>query len=457
MNSLNAKCQIPIPKGKELLPFQEDSVYRMLSFLAKTETHACYNCCEQGLGKTIQAIVALNALQCRRILVLCPAVMRLTWGVQEIPAWSTIPDVKVQVLLSSADKDNIKLHNNYVVTSYDLATRLDVLNKLCVSDYWDAIVYDEAHYLKNYKAKRTKAALKTLWPCAKYHIALSGTPFLTRVVDGFTLFSRILPQTFPDFFEFARNFSYQRVTPFGVDYYGVKNADALRRVIRTNFYIRYTKDEVLKELPPKNFQRILLPNSYAVMPDNRREAEELEAEVHAVRKALEHDKAIVVPKNLAQHRRLQGEKKVNPIVEFVQDQLDSQNPCVVFAYHRSVIQALCEAFSKYSPSVIHGDIGAGERQCAIDRFQNGSTLLFIGQIMAAGTGITLTRSRTCVLAELDWSPAVINQAVDRLHRIGQQNQVDVYYFVVERSIDETLTNVVMNRARVFKSVLDKEE
>ena len=196
-----------------------------------------------------------------------------------------------------------------------------------------------------------------------------------------------------------------------------------------------------------------LPAKYAVMPE--KDAKEvLNAEVAGVIRALEEDRGFMLPKNLAEHRRMQGEKKLEPIIEWLSDQLENNIPIVCFAYHRSVIAKLVEHFKEAAPAVITGDTSAQERFDAVQKFQSGGTNLFIGQINAAGVGITLTRSSTVCLAELDWSPAVLAQAWDRVHRIGQVNTVDVYYFVVKDSLDESINNVVVSRARIFKKVLD---
>jgi len=96
------------------------------------------------------------------------------------------------------------------------------------------------------------------------------------------------------------------------------------------------------------------------------------------------------------------------------------------------------------------------RTKAVDDFQSGKTNLFIGQITAAGVGLTLTRASICVLAELTYSPAEIDQAVSRLHRITQVNPVTAYYFQVDRSIDDDIVKVIIEKASAFKQVLDEK-
>lgn len=457
------RMQLNVPAGQTLLPFQHTAIEQTIHFLQNNPANACYNACEMGLGKTVQAIVAMNTLGCWKVLVICPAIMRLVWQT-EIIYWSSLEAGKIDVILSGKDADDRSISNadvQYVVTSYDLASSRPFLTWL-ERQPWDAVIMDEAHYLKNTRAKRTHAVLDGIWKASKYRLALSGTPFTTRVVDGYTLFKRMIPKRWPDFDSFADEFSYKQMKNIGgrliTDYFGVKNADTLRTLIRENFYVRFTKDEVLSDLPPKQFTRVPLPLKYAVLPRGKTEEEQLKIEAEMIRRAIEEDKPVPVPKCLAEHRRLQGERKAEAVIEFVKDLLEQDIPVVLFAWHKNVIAAYAEAFKDYRPAIITGETPAQRRKHEVARFQErdagDSTNLFLGNMVAAGVGITLTRSSTCVLGELDWSPTTVAQAVDRLHRIGQRDTVNVYYFTVEKSIDESLTNTVMSRARTFKTVLD---
>lgn len=454
--------------SQDLFAFQIQAIKETIHFLETNPANACYNACEMGLGKTIQAIVAASTLRCHRILIVCPAIMRLVWE-REFRSWWVMPNGKrpsdsswkFDVILSGKDIEYVsKVKNSktqVVITSYDLAADEPFISYL-ESRTWDMLIMDEAHYLKSSKAKRTKAVLNRIWPKAHYKLALSGTPFTTRVVDGYTLFRRMIPGRWADFTAFANEFSYNRVKFISgrriIDYFGVKDAPKLKTLIRSSFYVRYTKEEVLKDLPPKVFTKIPLPVEYAVMPKTKKEATELEIEAHAIKQILEGDKPLPpIPKYLAEHRRMQGERKVPVVVEFVKELLDQDIPVVVFAWHKNVIASLQETLSAFDPAVITGETPAKAREEEVERFQRGDTLLFIGNYIAAGVGITLTASSTVVCAELDWSPATVAQGIDRLHRIGQRDTVNVYYFVVEKSIDESISNTVMSRARTFKEVL----
>ena len=457
--SLRSQTFSPIllyPPAQILYPFQEEAVNKMLHFLHSNETHSTYNACEQGLGKSIQTIVACNTAKFKKVLIICPAIMRLVWD-REITAWSTLRGLTTYICEPKKPKTNLlspdQKQPSYIICSYDLA-RTSKVCKVLSNFMYDAIVFDEAHYCKNTAAMRTKTAFGKLWHCARYHILLSGTPFTQSVVDGYSPFHKILPSAFPDFQSFVNRYAFSRITPYGTQYFGLNNQEELRGIIRKNFYLRYTKKEVLPELPDKIYQKIILPCRYAVVPETKNKAKEIEVDLELLRRSLDNNEYMPIPTTLAEHRRIQGEKKLPPIYEFLKSQADSNIPTVVFAHHREVIRQLKNLLSDYQPSVVTGGTPMSERQTAIDKFQSGENNLFIGQFIAAGTGITLTRAQAVVLAELDWSPSVLTQAIDRVHRIGQKNSILVYYFTVEHSLDERIGNILMSKIKTFKSITE---
>ena len=310
------------------------------------------------------------------------------------------------------------------------------------------------HNCKNKSSKRTRAVIADLWPRCTYRILLSGTPMTRNVVDCWVPFHNILPEKFPTFHEFVERYSYSRMTKWAIDYYGLKNAEELSDIIRKHFYIRYKKEEVLTELPPKVWQKITLPASYSIKV-SARQAKELYEQSKSILDDITRDRVAYVPPTMAEHRRLQGEAKVPAVVEFAQELLEQDIPVVIFAHHKAVVAALMESLKFHMPVCITGETNPTDRAAAVEAFQAGTTNLFIGNFVAAGVGITLTRSCTVILAELDWTPATINQAVDRLHRITQKNQVTVYYFIVRDSIDSTIEEIVISRTKDFNRLLDK--
>lgn len=436
-----------IPSGLELLPFQKEAINKMLYFLEYGPERGCYNACEAGLGKTIQTLAALNKLKARKVLILAPPIMLLTWK-EKIMQWSTLKP-SIAVIRSSKDMPKYQTAD-YTLLSYGIASN-DENARFLADEDWDALVIDESHSLKNIDSKRTKAVLNVIWHKAKYRIALSGTPMTKGVTDLFSLANKFSPNDFPNFYQFAKTYSYARETPWGTKYYGLKNKDALRNKIRTKFYIRYKKDEVLKDLPEKTYSKIILPKNYCVkLPPETVE------ELAAIKKEIEiTGKCSTIGRSVAESLRLQGEAKVKAVAEFAAGFLEEGQPIIVFAWHKKVVAELAIELSEYSPLTITGETSMADRDFAIKSFQNGDTKLIILNIAAAGVGITLTASSNVIFAEYCWSPALIDQAASRAHRIGQKNAVTCYYFVAEGgSVDEVLCETVMNKARTINSIIE---
>jgi SWI/SNF-related matrix-associated actin-dependent regulator 1 of chromatin subfamily A len=236
--------------------------------------------------------------------------------------------------------------------------------------------------------------------------------------------------------------------------------------------VRRLKKDVLTDLPPKRRQVIELPqNGCAALV----KAESLAAESHeqallelqaAVELAkAESDEAYKVAVQrlrkavgvaFAEMSRVRHDlaiAKLPSVIEHLQSVLDEGNPVVAFGHHKDVIAGLKEAFP--DAVTLTGDTKMADRQKAVDDFQSGKTDLFLGNIQAAGVGITLTRSSHVVFAELDWVPGNLSQAEDRCHRIGQASSVLVQHLVVDGSLDATMAQTVVKKQAVLDQALDK--
>lgn len=447
---------------KSLRPLQKEAVEKCLYFLKSNPERGVYNASEQGTGKTPVTIEVLNRLSPRSILIICPAVVRLNWK-EELQTWLNLPDQSsmwpiAEVILSKSQVPSRGvIPADIVIISYDLVRNSKVLSSLSRRT-WDVLVLDESHKVKNSKAKTTKAVLKELWPRAHYRIALSGTPFTSTIEDCWTVFSRMSPSSFPYYFSFVNTFCYQERTPWGIKYYGLKNHEVLKRIIRKEFFFRYTKEEMAPELPPKQWCQITLPYSeYAVVPTDE-EREEHKHYLELLKSFLGQDRGIPQPpKHIQTKRREQGIKKLPAVFELVKELVDSQTPTVVFFCFLETLHLFRKMMSSQNPSIITGEVDQLRRYEAISRFQSGDTNLLISQIHAGGIGINLTRGEAVVLAEMDYSPSVIGQAVDRCHRIGQKGSVMVYYPIVENTIEFEAMKIVMSKAKTFKKVVDNDE
>jgi SNF2 family DNA or RNA helicase len=443
-------CPLKYPPHLTLYPFQETSIKKAIQFLAQNESHACVLAHEQGLGKSAMSLVISNTIGSRRTLIIVPAIMRLVF-VAEINVWCKDNQPSVCVIATSSDVDNSSSYD-FVVCSYSLASNLHVLKELA-SQRFDLLILDECQNIKSKSAKRTRAVIKDIWPVCKNRILMSGTILTNSMLDTWIPFHNCLPKAFPVFSDFMERYSFHRLTPWGLTYYGVKNDKELSKIIRDNFYIRYKKCDVLQELPAKTYQKITLPASLSlkVLASSK---PALDADIDHLLDALSSGRSIVIPPSLAAHRREQGLLKVQAVAEFAAELLEQGIPLVIFAHHKDVIAGLTTALSAYNPYVVVGDTPMKERMDMINKFQAGAGICFIGSLMACSTGITLTASCTVLLAEMDYSPANNDQAISRTHRISQKLPVTIYYFIVEKSLDEKIADIVIEKTKVFNKVID---
>lgn len=422
-----------------------------------------------GLGKTIETIDAINQLRLTPTLIISPAVMRRTWA-KELNTWLNLPRTSIYILEGgkyALDYTNdtklpyselpclLKDKKNYIIIcSYQLLLSPKLKQTLQTVSF-KALILDEAHMVNHYSAHRTKIVFNDFWPRIPYRICLSGTPATRSVADLYTIFRRMNPTAFPDFKSFVETYTYPKWNGFGWKYEGIKNADKLSRIMRQTFYLRDEIKDVYKELPEKNWIPILLPNSLSIEHDQTKEEKEAYKKyIDTLREAISSGRqAPPPPVSHATMRRLQALNKVPDIAEYADNILAQGIPLIIFAHHTEVINKLISDLHKYNPVRISGETPPGKREEAIEAFQAGVTDLIICNYVAGGVGITLTRSSNVILAEPDYSPAVISQAVARSHRIGQVNTVNIHYFVVEHSLEERIFRILIEKATAFAKIV----
>jgi SWI/SNF-related matrix-associated actin-dependent regulator 1 of chromatin subfamily A len=426
----------------ELRNYQKAGIDKTLAFLR--DRKSAYLADEMGLGKTTQAIHIAKFLGAKKILVVCPASLRLNWR-NEFKMWT---EQVAFPMLSGRDGMQSTKHD-IIVASYDLAAG-PAGSCALKSREWDMLILDEAHYLKSKGAKRTKACLHHYWERAEYKLAMSGTPLPNGVIDGFTLFNKMAPEAFPDYYKYGFRYTKAEKNWFTGkwEFRGGRNLPELRAKIKSTFMVRRTKASVLRELPAKVYSQIPV-----ALGKHSHEASADEADIQAIREAIENGKQIAMSTEIATKRRSLGLLKVKHIVDYINTLLSSRDKVVLFLYHKEVISAVAEALGSLC-AVISGETPAKKRQDIIDAFQkNDNPRVFIGQIAAAGTGITLTAASICVFGELSWTPAEVAQAIDRLHRIGQKEVVEVHYLIGEGTLDEQIIGSLRGKIADIGEVL----
>jgi len=149
--------------------------------------------------------------------------------------------------------------------------------------------------------------------------------------------------------------------------------------------------------------------------------------------------------------------KLNAVFEWIDNFFESSDDkLVVFAHHQFVIEAIYERYKEIAVKLT-GETSMKDRQKAVDEFQNNpETRLFVGNIQAAGVGLTLTAASTAAFVELAWTPSAHTQAEDRIHRIGQRNTATIYYLVAAGTIEERIAKIIRKKAEITSVVTDGE-
>ena len=468
--ALTSDANIPCPAGCEFMPFQRAGI----AFALQRDATLIGD--EMGLGKTLQAIGVINADPAiERVLILCPSSLKLNWR-RESTKWLVR---KFSIGIVSGDWFPVSC--GMVICNYDVLTRhaakIRAVN-------WDLVIMDEAHYLKNGKALRTRMALgdwdyaakawKTEPIQADRRILMTGTPITNRPIELWPLIHYLDPDTWDNFFRFAHRYCGAKRGRFGFEAKGANNLGELQEKLRSTIMLRRLKRDVLTELPPKRRQVLAVERSdLSELIERERktwdasrkriaEARSAVALCNASADPKEYERAVaqlrkaegIAFQEIARERHNLALAKLPDLIDHLRESVESSVPVVCFVHHKDMVDAICAAFPKESVRLT-GDQGIEERQRNVDRFQTDERInLFVGTIMAAGVGITLTRASHVVFGELDWVPGNLTQAEDRCHRIGQRDSVLVQHLVVDGSLDAKMADILVKKQDVIDAALD---
>lgn len=461
---------VPAPDGLEYLPFQKAGI----AYCLKRDAVMLVD--EMGLGKTIQALGVVNADETiKRILIVCPASLRLNWK-RETEKW-LVRHLSIQII---EGKTAVPLNGDIIIINYDIIGAHRGLIDLI---QWDLLIADEAHYLKNGKAARTRAVVgkhdrdpEKRIPAikARRRLLLTGTPIVNRPVELWSLISYLNPLTFNNFFGYAKRYCNATKGRWGWDFTGAANLDELQDSLRSTCMVRRLKKDVLTDLPPKRRQIIELPTdglTGAVKAENKVSeewegrlndlqarlelAEAEEGDTEAIMAAIREASKMAFTE-MAKARHDTAVAKIPYCADHIIEAVESSACAVVFAHHHDVVDGIESAMkeAKISVRVLTGNNSMAERQAAVDDFQAGRAQVFIGSISAAGVGLTLTRASHVIFCELPWTPAELSQAEDRCHRIGQTESVLVQHIVMEDSIDQRMAQALVEKQEVIDKALD---
>jgi SWI/SNF-related matrix-associated actin-dependent regulator 1 of chromatin subfamily A len=420
--------------GGELAPFQWAAVRYAL------DARRCFLADEQGLGKTVEALATLEADGAYPAVVVCPAALKLNWQ-RETEHW--LPHRSVALI---EGRVAVPPSADITILNYEIvAAHREALGRRKPR----ALVVDESHYVKNPQAKRTQAVRKLAATVVDggLRLALSGTPVLNHaeeLVSQLRVIGRL--EDFGSGAQFARRFR------------GDQSEERLHWHLRRRCFVRRLKSEVLPQLPAK--RQVVVPVALSNATEYRLAEEDVIAWLRSQPLDLRELNAKIAATLRAQRlaqlgtlQRLAARGKLGAALSWIADFLASGEPLVVFARHVEVQEALVARF----PDAAHlmGRDSAAAREAAVQAFQqpDGPQLL-VGATRVAGQGITLTRASNVAFLELEWTPAMHDQAEDRCHRIGQHDAVTAWYLLAADTIDETMAELIQRKRGVIAAVTD---
>ena len=439
----------------KLLNFQKEG----LDFLLKSSGNALL-ADEMGLGKTVETLAYLaSEKQAFPVLVIAPLVTLNNWQ-REIGKFlhkksrnGRIVENKVpsSVIIRRGKTAELGKFDFYII-NYDLLfKRLSDLCKLGLS----TIVCDEVQYLRSKTTKKYDAVKKlAALPSIKYRIGLSGTPIYNRGSEIWPIVDILRPGLLGNFKEFCEYFCY--VNDKGKAIVLEAKRESLRKQLQKYVMLRRRKSDVLKELKEKvRYKELIDADTNYYYNELGKIWEKLEAEQKDAESAF--DKSASFQRAIQSERQAAGVAKLPHVINFVKNIMEIDESVVVFCHHRSIHRLLNENLSEFSPVSIIGGQSDKVRQEQIDMFQNGQSKLMIAGLRAGNVGINLTRAKYVIFAELDWSPAIHQQAEDRLHRIGQKNTVFAYYLIGKGTLDDHVANVLVDKSFEIDSIIDNNK
>lgn len=435
---------------------------------------------DTGLGKSVQCILAAEALRYRRILVICPLIGVVSWRI-ELARWML---TKREFRYFTSKDPAIPNGPLVYVLPYSTLSvqklREKVLDRIKRAAPFDAVIVDEAHHLSNFSSQRTMAVYgkwcsyaggvidfarpKSVW-------LLSGTIQRRDARDLYPHLKCLFPQAInralnrPDDAQIHKRDFDEEFLIFTENYFGrqpIGNDPATIPRLRTAmkpFVIARRKRDVAPELG--KIQRFDLPlgldneDPYYQAVKRPGFGDALWTELKT---ATDLHRALVLSETAAEERRILGMIKVRPCRAWCFDwfaSADEGEKLVVFAWHRDVIREMQEALSIFNPVTIMGGVSDSERRDAVDTFQHDPTCrVFIGQTVAAGTSITLTASSNVLMMEPDWLPHNDHQAVSRVHRLGQSEPVFCWRAYADNTVDARIIDRANARLRDFEQLMD---
>jgi SWI/SNF-related matrix-associated actin-dependent regulator 1 of chromatin subfamily A len=400
---------------------------------------------DMGLGKTTSTIIAALETGAKKVLIICPATLKINWK-REIENYS---DKSIFI----SEGKSFSTEHNFVIINYDIIKNFHDTKKKdesqIIAANFDLVVVDEAHYIKNPTAQRTKLIndiakrVDRLW-------LLTGTPMTSRPMDYFNLLNLIESPVAKNWMAYAiRYCSGYQFNVGGRKVWNVTGSSNLEelRDRTVGLVLRRLKENVL-DLPEK----IITP---VYLRLKSKAYEEVMGEYYDwYDKNPEESKSLTVQfTKLTKVRQIIADEKINETIEIAENIIEQDKKVIIFCNFTDSLNKICQHFGKAAVKV-DGSMSKPERQHSVDSFQeNEKVKVFVGNIKAAGVGLTLTAGEAVIMNDLSFLPSDHAQAEDRAYRYGQKNNVLVYYPIFENTIEGIIYDILNNKKQVIATVM----
>jgi SWI/SNF-related matrix-associated actin-dependent regulator 1 of chromatin subfamily A len=401
---------------------------------------------DMGLGKTTSVVISALETEVKKILVICPASLKINW-MREFQLYTDREIFICEGKKYSTESDIVIMNYDIVKNFYD--TKSPETSPIIQSNF-DLIVIDEAHYISNTTAIRTKL-INSFAKKSKRLWLLSGTPMTSRPINYFNLLSLIDSPVAQNWMAYVIRYceGYQFRVGGNKKVWntnGASNLEELRD--RTSRQVlRRLKTEVL-DLPEKIINPVYLRLK-------SREYEDLMGDYYNWYESKDDSTRSLTVQftKIMKVRQVIANEKIESTIELAENILEQGKKVIIFTNFTEVLQRIHSHFGKKSV-YLDGSCSKTNRQHAIDEFQNNDKIkIFVGNLKAAGAGITLTASEVVIMNDLSFVPSDHAQAEDRAYRYGQKNNVLVYYPIFENTIEGIVYDILSHKKNIIDVVM----
>ena len=442
----------------QLFPYQKEGVIRIL------ETGRILLADDMGLGKTIQAIAATELfhtyLNVKKVLIICPTSLKYQWK-REIEKFSGKESNIIEGLIHKR-KDLYREDDFIKIISYGVCR-----NDLEFISGWkpDLVIIDEAQRIKNWKTQTAQSVKKIK---SEYCIVLTGTPLENRIDEIHSIVEYIDRFRLGALFRFLHN---HQVVDENGKLIGYKDLRTINKTLE-KILIRRTKKEIADQLPDRLDKNFFVEMTEEQMTDHNDYYEVVTKLVNKWIKTghlTEEERQrlltclncmrMVCDSTYILNQNTNHGNKIKEISDLMDDVLQyPENKLVIFSQWKRMFDLLIRELEKRKIDYVYlnGDIPASERKTIIEKFQDDPELKIFLSTDAGGVGVNLQSANILINMDLPWNPAVLEQRIGRIYRLGQKNHIHVFNFISRGSIEHRILYLLDFKKSVFTGVIEEE-